>query len=71
MKFIVQFNAHVSESYRQGLLAEIEDRHGALYAMRPNGIAEITDFRAAEADLIKSFLTDEDERGTIGYWLEP
>lgn len=70
MKFIVQFKPHVAEGYREGLLDEIGDSSGALYMTRADGLIEITDYRNSDENLIKSFLTDEDERGTLRYWLE-
>ena len=70
MKFIVELNAHISESERQGLLAEIADRHEALYTLRTDGIVETTDFRKSQTDWIKSCLTDEEKRGILRHWLE-
>ena len=70
MKFIVQFKARVAEAYRDGLLAEIGDSNGASYTTRADGRSEITDYMNSDENLIKSFLTDEDERGTLRYWLE-
>ena len=70
MKFIIQFRTHVAETYRDGLLAEIGDSSGASYMTRADGLIEIRDYKNSDENLIKSFLTDEDERGTLRYWLE-
>lgn len=37
---------------------------------RADGLIEIRDYKNSDEYLIKSFLTDEDERGTLRYWLE-
>jgi len=70
VKFIVQFKVHVAEAYRDGLLNEIGDSSGASYTTRADGLIVITDYGNSDENLIKSFLTDEDERGTLRYWLE-
>ena len=70
MEFIIQFKAHVAETYRNGLLAEIGDSSGASSMTRADGLIEIRDYMNSDQFLIKSFLTDEKERGTLRYWLE-
>ena len=70
MEFIIQFKAHVAETYRDGLLAEIGDSSGASSMTRADGLIEIRDYMNSDQFLIKSFLTDEKERGTLRYWLE-
>jgi len=70
VEFIIQFKAHVAETYRNGLLAEIGDSSGASSMTRADGLIEIRDYMNSDQFLIKSFLTDEKERGTLRYWLE-
>ena len=70
MKFLVQFSVHVPKTERKGLLQEIEDRYSTSYATRDDGIFEITIIRKSNVDYIKSHLTDEDNRGTLKFWVE-